>query len=226
MSIPIAVLVGVFSSLVALLLAGVVVRKYVASALYSISGSALFGHGVECKYSNQRDAQNHMKKCMDESDTVRVLCMRGDSISGPHGPFQFLLSQEKTKCKFLLADPGNGSANNPHISRRAEEINEQPDRYRKYIELSVANIEEKASRQDNLSCRLHQVPASCRLYLCDSHAFISFFRKGVMGAEMPVIVARQSSPIYAGMLRQFDQIWENSRVPDGMNSEEVVNASH
>lgn len=200
-------IVGTVASLAAMALAG---WRW-PSLLKSLSGSSMFGHGVEYCYSNQLHAERDIVEDLRRSNCVRILCMRGFSFVLPEGPFFFILSDPQKEVRLLLANPGRKLSDNEEMRARSRENPGLTSRiYRNQIRATQDAILAAKRSNPGIKCRLHTLPACHRLYICADYMYISFFRQGLMGSQLPIMRVRRSSPLYEGMLRHFDQTWQKS----------------
>ncbi len=208
-------LVGTLSSLAAMVLVFVFVRWRWPSVVGWVSASRLFGHGVAFCYPSQREAEPDMNRHFRQSRTIRILCMRAYSLTQPERPFRYLLDDPSKQVRLLLADPGDELHDNPEIDARANEYPKATgaQAYRDAIKGSVQLALAAMTTNSNLDCRLHRLPASFRVYICDDRAFISFFAPNQSGIQLPILTVQRSSPLYAGLLKFFDAVWDRHSRP-------------
>jgi hypothetical protein len=210
MNVFIAFLIGTISSLTAMVIAFYVFRWRWPRFLGWISGSQIFRHGVEYCYSSQAAAKVDMIRHFGVSNNIRVMCMRAFSVTQPEYPFPFLLEDKMKNIRFLLADPGDNLGDNPLIADCAKDYGSgiTTESYRNSIQISLRAIKNAMSTRRNVQCKVHSLPRIVRMFLCDDYGFISFFKPGVCGTELPVLAVRRSSPFYGAMSKMFDLVWE------------------
>jgi len=203
-------LIGTASSLAAMAIVFFIARWRWPRVLAKLSGSAIFGHGVDYCYPSQEAAQSHMASQLRVSGTIRVMCVRAFSVTQPERPFSFLLEDRSKRIKFLLADPGDSLADNPEIERASREYatGTSPESYRSSVQISLRAVKQAQQRHNNIECRVHRLPRFIRMFLCDDCAFLSFFKAGEVGTGAPVLVVRHSSVLYEALTRLFELVWE------------------
>lgn len=212
--------IGAIGSLIAQLIIVILIRFRWPIILGKLSASVVFGHGIEFCYPSQREAERDMIENIKTSHTVYIFAMRAFSLTRPDEAFENSLLRDRAKSiRLLLADPGDNFGDNKEIEKRAKELPKSmtTDAYRNDINASVQSALFAKTQNPNIQVKLHKMPSCHRIYICADRAYISFFTRGLLGTQLPVISAKRSSPLYQGMQRYFESIWQNySREASGL----------
>lgn len=174
-----------------------------------VSGSFLFGHGVDYCYVNQAAAEPAMTASFLSAKAVSVLSMRAFSITEAGRPFRFLLDDRSRDVRLLLADPGDHPGDNASIEPRTSEFpgNPSAQSYRRGLYTSIEHVVDAMRTNHNVRCRLHSNRAIFRLFICDDYLYASSFQPDKSGAQLPVLRIRRASPLYIGFQRLFEHVW-------------------
>jgi len=179
-----------------------------------LSGSKLFGHGIEYVYPSQKEAVKDIVNDIRNSNSIRVFCMRAFSFIHPEREFSFALDDQTKKIQLLIADPKTENNYNPEIEFRGNEYKDvTPKSYRRDIVSSLDRLRSIKLRNKEISIRIHDEPAVFRLYIFDNRIYFSFFSPYLSGSQLPIHSAKSKSYIYEGFLRYFERIWVRSKEP-------------
>jgi len=186
--------------------------------IMQLSASRILRHGVLRGYRAQKYAENDMIKDFAGSKELKVFEIRGYSVSHADRPLNFILKDGMKNIKILFSDPGDMEGDNAEIKERAKELDElEAGVLRTDIYSSVKRIIAAMQKNERVLCRLHKETASHRFFICDDCVYYSPYLPSKLGSESPIIKARRSSPLYEGMARYFDNVWEKSRDAKTLN---------
>lgn len=165
--------------------------------------SKIFKHGVECVYQNQAQAINDIKKDIENSNGIKIFCMRGRSFIQYDQPLSYILEKRNFEIKYLLADP-----NSSFVEKRAQEINKIKS-YKGELENNLSDLFAVSGEKKEVEVRTHRQPAVFRLIILDDSLYLSFFTSD-LGSQLNVFKINKESLIYEGFNRYFKMIWDIS----------------
>lgn len=200
----------------------IVAKVKSSSILKAISSSKLFGHGIEYVYSSYDKAKSDIKKDVDISPFVKIMCIRGRSFIQPDEELSVLASTRQTHVKYLLSSPQN-----PYLKMRANELGHDLDIYIQDVKSNLEQLYNTSRGINNIETRVHNEAPVFRLIILENGIYFSFFVKIKMGKQLSVFRAKSNSIIYKGLNRYFDYVWETSNkytvTMGGVNNEVITN---
>lgn len=204
-------LIGVASTLAGTALLFLVSKWKRVSWLKWISGSFLFGHGIEYVYPSQKEAVLDIIEDMKHSDKIRVYTMRGFSFLEPEEDFSSFMDEPSKSIEMLIANPGSKRHPNPEVMNRGLETKtSDPDMYRKDIIRALKKVKILMEHNKRLRCRIHHEPATFRMILLNKRLYLGFFEPYASGSQLPIYRIRPDTHIYSAFERLFEQVWKRS----------------
>lgn len=198
------VVYGLVAEIIVMLIV-IVIAKVKNSSLFMIfAASKIFGHGIEYVYKEQRDASKDILKDIESSTTVKLLCMRGRSFIQTDAELSQILEKRNLTIQYLVLDPDS-----QFVQKRADELNKQ--NYKQELETNISDLKTQTQGKANVAKRIHDQPPVFRLLILDNRIYFSFFEKNKLGSQLPVFRAKDSSPIYKGLVRYYEYIWGISK---------------
>lgn len=191
----ISFLVGVASSLVA---------SYILNifGFFSKIIPAKFRKSFDKEYKNQKKALKSIKKDAKNSNTMRVVTMKGDTFSNPgdSGDLHDLLIGGPSKQKYLISDP-----NNPYVIQRGLEL--KNNNLKMGIENSIGCFEEVVANNPNVEIRKHSEILRFRLIIFDNSLYLSFQSTDTPGKLSPMQRYIKPSSGYSALEAYFEDLW-------------------
>lgn len=186
-----------------------VASSLVASYLLSLFGllskivPPKFRKSFDREFKNQKKALKSIMKDAHNSNTLRVVTMKGDTFSNPgeSGNLHKLLLEGPTKKKFLISDPGN-----PYVEQRGKELCN--NNFKMGIINSIGCFEDVAAQNSNIEIRKHMEILRFRLIIFDNCLYFSFQSTDTPGRESPMQRYIRSSSGYSALEAYFNDLWK------------------
>ena len=211
-------LIGVLGSLTASIIIYVFITWNVQFLSKRLSGSRLFGHGVEYKYKGQEKATKDILKDAKDSSFVYIFTIRGYSYFQPERDLSVLTEGEEKSIKLLISNPCDGSDISSVVKIRADEYkNSTPEKYKQELISGIDTIKIIMSKRSNIECRLHAEPPVFRMIILSNRIYVSFFAPYKSGSKLPVFRVNPTSDIYIGFKRYFELHWQKGANVNSVN---------
>jgi len=176
-----------------------------------ISGSSIFGHGVEYVYTSQKEAVLDIIKDINHSDYIKIYTMRGFSFLEPEEDFSSFMRQQEKSIELLIANPGSKQSPNPEvINRGVETLTADPEMYRKDIIRALEKARILKEHNKRIKCKIHTEPATFRIILLKNRIYLSFFEPYKSGSQLPIYRIKSDSHIGMAFERLFRQVWKRA----------------
>lgn len=192
----IAFILGIASSLVA---------SYLLSLLGVLSKIVppKFRKSFDKEFKNQKKALKSIMKDARNSNTLRVVTMKGDTFSNPgeSGNLHKLLLEGPTKQKYLISSPDN-----PYVDQRGRELCN--NNFKMGIINSIGCFEDIADQNSNIEIRKHMEILRFRLIIFDDCLYFSFQSTDTPGRESPMQRYIRPSSGYSALEAYFNDLWK------------------
>jgi hypothetical protein len=214
-------LIGVASTLAGTAVLFLISKWKRISWLKWISGSFLFGPGIEYVYSSQQEAVPDIIEDIKHSDRIRIYTMRGFSFLEPEEDFSSFMDDTGKSIEMLIANPGSKRHPNPEVINRGRETKtSDPDMYRKDIIRAIKKVKILMERNKRLRCRLHTEPSTFRMILLNKRLYLSFFEPYTSGSQLTIYRIKPETHIYRAFQRLFEQVWRRASECQGFAEKE------
>lgn len=161
------------------------------------------------EYKNQERAVRSILRDSRNSESIRVLSLKGDTFSSPgkSGELHNVLLNGPTKQKYLISDPEN-----PYIEQRGKEL--RNENLSIGVQNSIACFLEASSKNSNIDLRLHKEIVRFRLIIFDHCLYLSFQSTDIPGRLSPMQRFEKPSSGYSALEAYFDDLWKRyDKVP-------------
>ncbi len=192
------------------MLAGLAPANAVARAVFA--GHAEIAQVFAC----QADAEAELQALAATASELDLLAVRGLGLIGLNDSLLRGPLADRTgdiRVRVLLLDPEA-----PAAAARAQEIGERPAGFTAGIRMSIARLAElSAFPLMDLQVALYRDLPTWRMIRLDSTLYLSAFGRWSEGhrSGMYKLTAAANGVLHAGFLRQFDDVWQRSRLVQG-----------
>lgn len=161
-----------------------------------------FRKSFDKEFKNQKEALKAIRKDAKNSNTLRVLTMKGDTFSHPgdSGDLHYLLIDGPNKQKYLISHPDN-----PYVIQRGKEL--RANNLKMGIENSIGCFNEIAIKNPNIEIRKHSEILRFRLIIFDNSLYLSFQSTDTPGKLSPMQRYLKSSSGYSALEAYFEDLW-------------------
>lgn len=162
-----------------------------------------FRKSFDKEFKNQKKALKSIRRDARNSNTLRVVAMKGDTFSSPGdaGELHDLLLDGPTKQKYLISSP-----NNPYVVQRGKEL--KNNNLKMGIENSIGCFKEIANTNSNIELREHNEILRFRLIIFDNSLYLSFQSSDTPGRLSPMQRYSKSSSGYSALEAYFEDLWK------------------
>lgn len=167
-----------------------------------------FRKSFDREFKNQKAALESIKKDAKNSNTMRVMTMKGDTFSHPgdSGDLHGLLLNGPNKQAYLISDP-----NNPYVIQRGIELNN--NNLKMGIANSIGCFEEIVAKKSNIELRKHSEILRFRLIIFDDSLYLSFQSTDTPGKLSPMQRYTKPSSGYSALEAYFEDLWKKYELP-------------
>jgi len=162
-----------------------------------------FRKSFDREYKNQKKAIRSIRRDAHDSDTMRVVAMKGDTFSNPgdSGELHDLLINGPNKQKYLISNPDN-----PYVMQRGKELNN--NNLKMGIQNSLGCFEDIVAKNSNIEILTHREILRFRLIIFDNSLYLSFQSTDIPGRLSPMQRYVKPSSGYSALEAFFEDLWE------------------
>ena len=164
---------------------------------------AKFRKSFDKEFKNQKKALKSIRRDAKNSNTLRVVAMKGDTFSNPgdSGDLHDLLTKGPNKQKYLISNPDN-----PYVIQRGMEL--KNNNLKMGIENSIGCFEEAVSKNPNIKIEKHNEILRFRLIIFDNSLYLSFQSTDTPGKLSPMQRYIKPSSGYSALEAYFEDLWK------------------
>lgn len=161
-----------------------------------------FRKSFDKEFKNQKKALRSIRRDAKNSNTLRVMAMKGDTFSNPGnaGDLHDLLLNGPPKQKYLISSPDN-----PYVIQRGKELNN--NNLKMGIENSIGCFKEIATTNPNIEINEHKEILRFRLIIFDNSLYLSFQSTDTPGRNSPMQRYTKPSSGYSALEVYFEDLW-------------------
>lgn len=162
-----------------------------------------FRKSFDKEFKNQKKALRSIRKDAKNSNTLRVVAMKGDTFSSPGnaGELHDLLLTGPTKQKYLISSPDN-----PYVLQRGKEL--KNNNLKMGIKNSIGCFNDVAATNSNIELREHNEILRFRLIIFDNSLYLSFQSSDTPGRLSPMQRYTKPSSGYSALEVYFEDLWK------------------
>ena len=157
-------------------------------------------------FSNQKAAEKHIIKDMENSKELRVfaMCASTFSNSATNEIAKKAHSDSSLQQFYLISDVDNSE----NIDERQKELPKDADPLITKIENSINNFKSKKTTNPNLKIRTHKKKVGLRLIILDDCLYLSHQEPNKYGKNSKVEKYTKDKPEYRNYLNYFNDLWK------------------
>lgn len=209
--------IGIISSLIASLIAFVLISLFSETVRRALTAVASTFLGIDVKYvfKNGRESQNSVQLSLKRSKTIKIFAGRGNEFQGSFY-LPLLEANEKVKkdIKILLPDIYNQPRSMDWIAYREDELSKVDHAFGKGIlKTQIAatfGFLHKYLESKILDLRCYNYPHIGRIIITDDSVFFTPYSAVLHGRDSQVYQYVRGE-MYDYYIRFFDMIWADSK---------------
>ena len=156
--------------------------------------------GVLRIFKNQKDATKSILKDIENSKSLYVFAMKGESFSNAEKLLSKHLYDAKIEHKYLIS-----SLENPYLNIRSSELGFDMS---ESITQSIKNIEKAKTKNTNIEIKQHLEVVRFRIILLSHCLYLSFQEVDIPGRKSLVLKIDKNSSMYMSFSTLFNDLWE------------------